>query len=249
MYNLASPSFVPRSWEHPVETAEFAAVGVTSLLEAIRAVDPAIRVYQASSSEIFGEPARGAADGVDAALARDAVRRREGVRALHRRLVPPALRPARERRDPLQPRVAAPARSTSCRARSRTRAAAISLGLEQELALGDLDAQRDWGYAGDYVEAMWLMLQQDEPGDYVIATGELHTVASSSRSRSRTSASTGRRTSGSTTRSKRGTGRAAPPRRRRVEGPRRASAGRRSIGFEELVRLLVDAAVARLTSS
>ena len=107
LYNLASVSFVPASWDEPVLTAEFAAVGVTTVLEAIRRVDPEIRFYQASSSEIFGEPAGGAADRADAAAAADALRRREGVRALHRRQLPPPLRPARLVRDPLQPRVAA----------------------------------------------------------------------------------------------------------------------------------------------
>ena len=115
-----SPSFVPASWEQPVTTAEFAAVGATSLLEAIRAVDPAIRFYQASSSEIFGEPRESPQTEDDAARPGDAVRRREGVRALHRQLVSPPVRPVRLLRDPLQPRVAAAAAASSCRARSRT---------------------------------------------------------------------------------------------------------------------------------
>jgi len=175
VYNLASPSFVPMSWDEPVRTAEFAAVGVTALLEAIRAVDPDIRMYQASSSEIFGEPPAVPQTegtplhpvtpyGVAKAYGHFIVgsyRRRYGLHAscgiLYNHESP------RRTVDFLPSKVA-------------HAAAAVSLGLQDELALGDLGAQRDWGYAGDYVEAMRLMLQQDEPGDYVIATGVLHTV-------------------------------------------------------------------------
>ena len=175
VFNLAAPSFVPRSWDEPVETAEFAAVGVTAMLEAIRAVDPAIRFYQASSSEIFGEPVEtpqteatplapltpyGVAKAYGHFISHS-YRRRYGLFAccgiLYNHESP---------RRPLQflPRKVAHF------------AAAISLGLEHELVLGDLDSRRDWGYAGDYVRAMWLMLQQDEPGDYIVATGESHSV-------------------------------------------------------------------------
>ena len=175
VYNLAAPSFVPASWEQPVTTAEFAAVGATSLLEAIRAVDPAIRFYQASSSEIFGEPRETPQTedtplepvtpyGVAKAYAHFIVhsyRRRyelfacSGILDTHE-----------SPRRPLEflPRKVAYG------------AAAISLGLQEELVLGDLDARRDWGYAGDYVRAMWLMLQQEEPGDYLVASGESHSV-------------------------------------------------------------------------
>ena len=175
VYNLASPSFVPRSWDEPVLTAEFAAVGVTSLLEAVRHVDGAIRVYQASSSEIFGEPretpqteatplAPVTPYGVAKAYGHFIVasyRRRYGLHAscgiLYNHESP---------RRPLDfvPRKVARA------------AAAISLGLETELVLGNLDARRDWGYAGDYVLAMWLMVQADQPGDYVVASGASHSV-------------------------------------------------------------------------
>jgi GDPmannose 4,6-dehydratase len=175
VYNLAAPSFVPASWDEPVQTAEFAAVGATSLLEAIRLVDPGIRFYQASSSEIFGDPAEvpqtestplapvtpyGVAKAYAHFSARS-YRQRYGLYAcsgiLYNHESP---------RRPLQflPRKVAHG------------AAAISLGLEHELVLGDLDATRDWGYAGDYVRAMWLMLQQDEPHDYVVASGESHSV-------------------------------------------------------------------------
>ena len=175
IYNLAAPSFVPASWEQPVQTAEFAAVGATALLEAVRSVDPSIRFYQASSSEIFGEPRESPQTertalapvtpyGVAKAYAHFIVhsyRRLYGLFAcsgiLYNHESP---------RRPLQylPRKVAHG------------AAAISLGLQEELVLGDLDARRDWGFAGDYVRAMWLMLQQDEPDDYVIASGESHSV-------------------------------------------------------------------------
>jgi GDPmannose 4,6-dehydratase len=175
VYNLASPSFVPRSWEHPVETAEFAAVGVTALLEAVRAVDPAIRVYQASSSEIYGEPAEspqteetplapvtpyGVAKAYGHFIARS-YRRRYGLHVSCGILY--------NHESPRRPVDFVPSKIAHG-------AAAAKLGLERELLLGDLDAERDWGYAVDYVEAMRLMLRRDEPGDYVIATGELHSV-------------------------------------------------------------------------
>jgi GDPmannose 4,6-dehydratase len=175
VYNLASPSFVPMSWRQPVLTAEFAAVGCTALLEAIRRVDAEIRFYQASSSEIFGEPREMPQTeetplspvtpyGVAKAYAHFitlSYRRRYGLHASSGILY--------NHESPRRP----PDFVTRKVARA---AAAISLGLETEVSLGDLDARRDWGYAVDYVRAMWLMLQQAEAGDYVIATGESHSV-------------------------------------------------------------------------
>jgi len=175
VYNLASPSFVPRSWEYPVETAEFAAVGVTSLLEAIRAVDPTIRVYQASSSEIFGEPAETPQTestplgpvtpyGVAKAYGHFIIgsyRRRYGLHASGGILY--------NHESPRRPLDFLPSKVAHG-------VAAIAAGRDTGLVLGDLDAQRDWGYARDYVEAMWRIVQQDESRDYVIATGELHSV-------------------------------------------------------------------------
>src|SRR5204863_5042686 len=175
VYNLAAPSFVPASWDRPVETAEFAAVGATSLLEAIRTVEPAIRFYQASSSEIFGEPeevpqtestplAPLTPYGVAKAYAHFSARsyrRRYGAFACSGILY--------NHESPRRPLEFLPRKVAHG-------AAAISLGLQRELVLGDLDARRDWGYARDHVRAMWLMLQQDEPDDYVIATGEDHSV-------------------------------------------------------------------------
>jgi GDPmannose 4,6-dehydratase len=175
VYNLAAPSFVPRSWDEPVLTAEFAAVGATSLLEAIREVDPGIRFYQASSSEIFGEPRETPQTettplepltpyGVAKAYAHfiaGSYRRRYGMFTCCGILY--------NHESPLRPIDFLPRKVARA-------AAAISVGRETELVLGDLSARRDWGYAGDYVRAMWLMLQQDEPGDYVVATGRSHSV-------------------------------------------------------------------------
>ena len=175
VYNLAAPSFVPASWEQPVRTAEFAAVGATSLLEAIRIVDPNIRFYQASSSEIFGDP-REAPQNEETALApvtpygvakayahfsARSYRHRYGLFACSGILY--------NHESPRRPLEFLPRKVAHG-------AAGISLGLQEELVLGDLDARRDWGYAGDYVRAMWLMLQQDEPDDYVVASGQDHSV-------------------------------------------------------------------------
>jgi len=175
VYNLAAPSFVPASWDRPVETAEFAAVGATALLETIRAVDASIRFYQASSSEIFGDPGESPQTeqtplapvtpyGVAKAYAHFIVgsyRRRYGLFACSGILY--------NHESPRRPLEYVPRKIANG-------AAAISLGLQDELVLGDLDARRDWGYAGDYVRAMWLMLQQDNPDDYVVSSGESHSV-------------------------------------------------------------------------
>ncbi len=175
VYNLASPSFVPMSWRQPVLTAEFAAVGCTALLEAIRRVDDSIRFYQASSSEIFGDPrevpqteetplAPVTPYGVAKAYAHfitRSYRRRYGLHASSGILY--------NHESPRRPLDFVTRKVSNA-------AAAVSLGLETGVALGDLDARRDWGYAGDYVRAMWLMLQRDEPDDYVIASGVGHSV-------------------------------------------------------------------------
>ena len=175
VYNLASPSFVPMSWRQPVLTAEFAAVGVTALLEAIRRVDDSIRFYQASSSEVFGEPREvpqteetplapvtpyGVAKAYGHFITRT-YRRQYGLHASSGILY--------NHESPRRPLDFVPRKIAHA-------AAAISLDLESEVVLGDLDARRDWGFAGDYVRAMWLLLQQDEADDYVIATGETHSV-------------------------------------------------------------------------
>jgi len=175
VYNLASPSFVPRSWEEPVEVAQLGTVGVTLLLEAIRDLDPTIRFFQASSAEVFGVPAEtpqseatpfrplspyGAAKAYGSFLAA-AYRSKYGLHASSAILF----------------NHESPRRSVDfLPAKVAHGVAAIVAGREHELVLGDLDVRRDWGYAPDFVEAMWLMLQQDVPDDYVIATGELHSV-------------------------------------------------------------------------
>ncbi|HZQ88641.1 MAG TPA: GDP-mannose 4,6-dehydratase [Gaiellaceae bacterium] len=246
VYNLASPSFVPTSWEEPVRTAEFAAVGVTALLEAIRAVDASIRVYQASSSEIFGEPSAWPQTeetplapvtpyGVAKAYGHFIVgsyRRRYGLHASCGILY--------NHESPRRPTDFLPSKVAHA-------AAAISLGLEGELTVGDVHAQRDWGYAPDYVEAMRLMLRQEEPDDYVVATGELHTVQEivelafervglDWRDSVRVDESLLR----------------GPAELHHLVGD--ASKARRTlgwaptVGFEDIVRLLVDAARERLTS-
>ena len=175
LYNLASVSFVPASWRQPVLTAEFAAVGVTTILESIRLVDERIRFYQASSSEIFGTPREvpqteqtplspltpyGVAKAYGHFITAG-YRRRYGLHASSGILY--------NHESPRRPLDFVPRKIARA-------AAAISAGLEGELWLGNLDAKRDWGYAGDYVRAMWLMVQQGEPDDYVVATGELHSV-------------------------------------------------------------------------
>ena len=175
VYNLAAPSFVPVSWDRPIETAEFAAVGATSMLEAIRAVDASIRFYQASSSEIFGEPHESPQSeetppapvtpyGVAKAYAHFSARsyrRRYGLFACSGILY--------NHESPRRPLEFLPRKVSHGVAR-------IAEGLDTELVLGDLDARRDWGYARDYVRAMWLMLQHDEPEDYVVASGADHSV-------------------------------------------------------------------------
>ena len=135
----------------PVLTAELAAVGVTSLLEVIREVGVPIRFYQASSSEIFGEPVESPQRESTPRQPADAVRRREDLRPLHHAQLPASLRDARVAAGSSSTTPRRGSRSSSCRARSPLAAAAIKLGLQDELRLGDLSARRDWGYATDYV--------------------------------------------------------------------------------------------------
>ena len=175
VYNLAAQSFVPTSWTQPVLTGEFTALGVTRLLDAVRLVDPTIRFYQASSSEMFGKVREtpqnentpfyprspyGAAKLYGHAIT---VNYREsyglfascGILFNHE----------------------SPRRGLEFITRKVTDGVArIKHGLQEELRLGNVEARRDWGFAGDYVQAMWLMLQQDQPDDYVVATGETHSV-------------------------------------------------------------------------
>jgi len=175
IYNLAAQSFVPTSWAQPVLTGEFTALGVTRVLEAIRTVDPGIRFYQASSSEMFGK--------VQAVPQSESTpfypRSPYGVAKLYGHWITINYRESygifassgilfnheSQRRG-----------KEFVTRKISDGVARIKLGMQKELRLGNLDAQRDWGFAGDYVRAMWLMLQQERADDYVVATGRTHSV-------------------------------------------------------------------------
>lgn len=175
VYNLAAQSFVPTSWKQPVLTGEFTALGVTRMLEAIRMVDPTIRFYQASSSEIFGK-------------VREVPQKEKtpfhprspyGVAKVYGHWITVNYRESYDifACSGILFNHESPRRGLEFVTRKVTHGAAqIKLGLAGELQLGNLDAQRDWGFAGDYVRAMWLMLQQSQPDDYVVATGKTHSV-------------------------------------------------------------------------
>ncbi|MDX2474480.1 MAG: GDP-mannose 4,6-dehydratase, partial [Candidatus Krumholzibacteria bacterium] len=175
-YNLAAQSFVPTSWSQPVLTGQFTALGVSRMLEAIRQVAPEARFYQASSSEMFGKVRE--------------VPQTE-LTPFHPRS-PYAVAKAYGHHITVNYRESyglyaasgilfnheSPRRGLEFVTRKITDGVArIKLGLADELRLGNLDSQRDWGFAGDYVEAMWMMLQHDEPDDFVIATGETHSIS------------------------------------------------------------------------
>ncbi len=175
VYNLAAQSFVPISWTQPVLTGEFTALGVTRLLDAIRLVDSTIRVYQASSSEMFGK-VRETPQNEDTPFY---PRSPYGVAKVYGHAITVNYRESyglfaccgilfnHE----------SPRRGLEFVTRKVTDGVArIKHGLQQELHLGNLEARRDWGFAGDYVQAMWLMLQQEQPDDYVVATGQTHSV-------------------------------------------------------------------------
>ncbi len=175
VYNLAAQSFVPTSFTQPVLTGEFTALGVTRMLEAIRIVDPSIRFYQASSSEMFGKVVE--------------VPQRErtpfyprspyGVAKVYGHWITVNYRESYNIYgcSGILFNHESPRRGLEFVTHKITHGAArIKLGLVDSLRLGNLEAQRDWGYAGDYVRAMWLMLQQETPDDYVVATGETHSV-------------------------------------------------------------------------
>ena len=175
VYNLAAQSFVPTSWNQPVLTAEFTAVGVTRVLEAIRAVDPSIRFYQASSSEMFGK----VREVPQTELTPFHPRSPYGVAKVYGHYITVNYRESYDLYavSGILFNHESPRRGLEFVTRKISDGVArIKLGLAEELRLGNMESQRDWGFAGDYVEAMWLMLQQDEPSDYVIATGEPHSV-------------------------------------------------------------------------
>jgi GDPmannose 4,6-dehydratase len=175
VYNLAAQSFVPTSWAQPVLTSEFTAIGVTRMLESIRLVDPKIRFYQASSSEMYGKV-------LETPQSEDTPfypRSPYGVAKVYGHYITVNYRESYNlfAVSGILFNHESPRRGLEFVTRKVTDGVArIKLGLASELRLGNLDAKRDWGFAGDYVEAMWLMLQQDTPDDYVIATGETHTV-------------------------------------------------------------------------
>ncbi|MGD0051577.1 MAG: GDP-mannose 4,6-dehydratase [Vulcanimicrobiaceae bacterium] len=175
LYNLASQSFVPASWAQPVLTGEFTALGVTRVLEAIRSVDPTIRFYQASSSEMFGKVQAVPQDESTPFYPRSPY----GVAKLYGHWITVNYRESYDlfAACGILFNHESPRRGKEFVTRKISDGVArIKLGLAKELRLGNLDAQRDWGFAGDYVRAMWLMLQQDRPDDYVIATGRTHAV-------------------------------------------------------------------------
>jgi GDPmannose 4,6-dehydratase len=175
IYNLAAMSFVAASWSQPVLTAEFTALGVTRMLEAMREIAPEARFYQASSSEMFGMVREVPQTETTPFYPRSPY----GVAKCYGHFITVNYRESYDlfACSGLLFNHESPRRGLEFVTRKVTHgAAAIRLGLADELRLGNLDAERDWGYAKDYVEAMWLMLQQDVPEDYVIATGEGHSV-------------------------------------------------------------------------
>ncbi|HLY63879.1 MAG TPA: GDP-mannose 4,6-dehydratase [Terriglobia bacterium] len=176
VYNLASQSFVPTSWSQPVLTGEFTALGVTRMLEAIRVVNPRIKFYQASSSEMFGM--------VDESPQNEKTpfypRSPYGVAKLYGHWITVNYRESYNlfACSGILFNHESPRRGIEFVSRKVSYAAArIKAGLQPKLKMGNLDAERDWGFAGDYVQAMWLMLQRDEPTDYVIGTGITHSVS------------------------------------------------------------------------
>jgi len=175
VYNLAAQSFVPTSWDQPMLTAEFNAVGVARLLEAIRLVDAGMRFYQASSSEMFGK----VREVPQTEKTPFHPRSPYGVAKVYGHYITVNYRESYGlfACSGILFNHESPRRGKEFVTRKISDAVArIKLGVERQLRLGNLAARRDWGYAQDYVRAMWLMLQQDEPDDYVVATGEEHSV-------------------------------------------------------------------------
>ena len=175
VYNLAAQSFVQTSWTQPVLTGEITALGVTRMLDAIRIVDPEIRFYQASSSEMFGRVRTVPQDENTPFYPRSPY----GVAKVYGHWITVNYRESYNLHatSGILFNHESPRRGLEFVTRKVTHGAArIKAGLDTELRLGNLDAQRDWGYAGDYVRAMWSMLQLDRPDDFVVATGQTHSV-------------------------------------------------------------------------
>ncbi len=176
IYNLAAQSFVPTSWTQPVLTGEFTALGVTRLLEAVRLAHPAARFYQASSSEMFGKAAETPQNEGTPFYPRSPY----GVAKVYGHWITVNYRESYGLYavSGILFNHESPRRGLEFVTRKVSHGVArIKLGLDKELRLGNLEARRDWGYAGDYVDAMWRMLQQPEPDDYVVGTGETHSVS------------------------------------------------------------------------
>jgi GDPmannose 4,6-dehydratase len=175
VYNFAAQSFVPTSWSQPLLTGEFTALGVTRVLEAVRLVDPSIRFYQASSSEMFGNVRQEPQNEETPFWPRSPY----GVAKVYGHWITVNYRESYgifacsgilfNHESPLRGKEFVSRKVTDAAAR-------IKLGLKEKLVMGNLDAMRDWGFAGDYVQAAWLMLQQEKPDDYVVATGVKHSV-------------------------------------------------------------------------
>ncbi|HEX2914230.1 MAG TPA: GDP-mannose 4,6-dehydratase [Chloroflexia bacterium] len=175
IYNLAAQSFVQTSWQQPALTGEYTALGVTKMLEAARLIDKPVRFYQASSSEMFGK--------VVEVPQRESTpfypRSPYGVAKVYGHWITVNYRESYNMYavSGILFNHESPRRGLEFVTRKITNAVArIKLGLQDELRMGNLDSRRDWGFAGDYIKAMWLMLQQDQPDDYVVATGETHSV-------------------------------------------------------------------------
>jgi GDPmannose 4,6-dehydratase len=175
VYNLAAQSFVQTSWTQPVFTGDVTALGVTRLLDAIRHVDPSIRFYQASSSEMFGKVREVPQREVTPFYPRSPY----GVAKVYGHWITVNYRESYDMHatSGILFNHESPRRGIEFVTRKVTyNVAKIKLGMAKELRLGNLDSRRDWGFAGDYVQAMWLMLQQEKQDDYVVATGETHSV-------------------------------------------------------------------------
>jgi len=175
VYNLAAQSFVPTSWKQPVLTGEFTALGVTRMLEAVRMVNPQVKFYQASSSEMFGK----AQEVPQSERTPFYPRSPYGVAKVYGHWITVNYRESYNlfACSGILFNHESPRRGLEFSTHKVTRGVAkIKLGQAKELRLGNLESRRDWGYAGDYVRAMWLMVQQPQPDDYVIATGETHAV-------------------------------------------------------------------------
>jgi GDPmannose 4,6-dehydratase len=175
VYNLAAQSFVPTSWNQPVFTGEVTALGVTRMLDAIRIINPEIRFYQASSSEMFGKVMEVPQSEKTPFYPRSPY----GVAKVYGHWITVNYRESFDLHatSGILFNHESPRRGLEFVTRKITHhVAKIKLGLTDKLPMGNLDARRDWGFAGDYVRAMWLMLQQDEPEDFVVATGETHSV-------------------------------------------------------------------------